>query len=132
MTKGNYPKDPVDESVDENVLELLKGENTWNHRVIKTTSEYGYYYAIHEVHYTNDIPHSLTVDPISVGGEDVESIKWTLEKMLIATEKEVIPMEYFDKFTTTPEYEELLDQIAEDQEAKEETHSYNGPDLGGC
>ena len=149
MAKNAHENDAIDDSVDlERVLELLgKGNNTWNHRIIKTTSEDGVYYAIHEVHYSDGVPHSCTVDPIAVGGEDIDSIKWTLQKMLLAADKEVIPMEYFDNLSEESDVKEKLQDIhakAENTFSKdekmfldqldmlEESDPEDRPDLGGC
>ena len=112
---------------------MIEETNTWNHRVIRVTDidpitkQPEHYYQIHEVHYTNGVPHSVTINPITVGGENIDEIKWTLEKMLMATGKEVIPMEYFDNLAKDAEQrEDELDAIADKEEIDVEI------DLGGC
>ena len=62
------------------------------------------YLDMHVVHYRkNGKPKAYTVEPVTVGGEDIDSIKWVLDKMRIALEKPVIwhgekwPKEYKDK-----------------------------------
>ena len=109
-------------------------ENTWNHRVIRITStnpvtkEQESYLQIHEVHYENGVPKSVTVDPITVGGETPEEIKWVLGKMLFSLSKDIIPMEYFDNLALTAEEEEELDRQAELEDEQDITPI----DLGGC
>ncbi len=74
----------------------------WNHRVVKriekrdaVPDEVMYY--IHEAYYPERgaKPDSITVDPIVICGEDIESIRWTLEKISIALTKPVLNYEDF-------------------------------------
>lgn len=108
-------------------------EHTWNHRVIrithidKTTDEISYYYQIHEVHYEDGTPTMVTQEPVTIGGEDIASIKWTLDKMSQALQQDSIPMEYFDMIEDLkledPEFEE---------EDEEDSDIDTDHDLGGC
>lgn len=65
---------------------------TWNHRVVKrrdkTIGED--YYAIHECFYDVDGKMGWTEQPIQVIGEDLDSLRWTLEKMMLALDRPVI------------------------------------------
>jgi hypothetical protein len=65
---------------------------SWNHRILVTEHEYigqmTKYFQIHEVYYDNEgKPNGYTANAIDVGGEDVESIEWTLNKMKEALTK---------------------------------------------
>lgn len=67
--------------------------STWNHRVVRTTNQRGnVYYAVHEAHYAEggNIPDFVTTDPIAVIGDDVASLRWTLERMIAALDNPVI------------------------------------------
>ena len=84
----------------------------WNYRVlakkvagsvsdIETGELNDVQFAIYEVHYTNDIPHSCTVNemkPISFESDiedPIESLKWQLDAMRLACEKPVLDYEDF-------------------------------------
>ncbi len=71
----------------------------WNHRVIKhfdkRTGET--WYGIHEVFYDDQVgtvsdtgKMGWTQDPIGVVGDDIESLRWTLEHMLACLDKPMI------------------------------------------
>jgi len=75
---------------------------SWNYRILKHKQKYKYssngdYYAIHEVMYENNKPHSCTKDPIDIVGEDIKSIKWQLDNIKKALNKPVIDYDYFVK-----------------------------------
>ena len=54
----------------------------WNHRLIKSVTPEGDWYAIHEVHYNDDgTPYAYTENPAVLCGNDAEEIKVTLERM---------------------------------------------------
>lgn len=55
----------------------------WNHRIIKEVCQVTgeTYLAIHEVYYNNDIPNSATIQPITILGEDISSLIWTVDKI---------------------------------------------------
>lgn len=72
---------------------------TWNHRVMRhaagTDNEY---LAIHEVYYDNeDGKEKLgwTQNPISVSGENLDELRWVLERMLRALDHPIL--EYKDE-----------------------------------
>jgi hypothetical protein len=63
----------------------------WNHRVIKTKDGVDDWYAIHEVFYDKGgNVDGITKEPISVGGNTIEELKWTLTKMLESLDKDII------------------------------------------
>lgn len=65
----------------------------WNYRVIKHKQKDGAdYLAIHEVYYDepDGAPHSCTEDAIKMIGDDIKGLRWTLRKMLKATEMEIL------------------------------------------
>lgn len=75
----------------------------WNHRVIKKRIKrlarpgFDTVYGIHEVHYDDGIPGSLTMEPISVctcdirsHKEGIKALRWTLLKMLMALKRPVL------------------------------------------
>lgn len=65
---------------------------TWNHRVIARTANGERYLNIHEVYY--DQPEgkirNWTLDPVTVGGDTVEELTETLNRMLRAVSKPVL------------------------------------------
>lgn len=79
----------------------------WNYRVMRHAPKNGEvdeWYAIHEVYYRSNDVDDLTVpvsetgcteDPVGVVGDSVESLRWSLQKMLEALEKPVL--EYSDE-----------------------------------
>ena len=54
----------------------------WNHRILAHEQDKEIFFQIHEVYY-NSIgkPNGYTEKPITIGGENIKSIKWTLNKM---------------------------------------------------
>jgi len=63
----------------------------WNHRVVKTKDGEDDWYAIHEVFYDKDgNVDGMTKQPVSVGGNTIEELKWTLTKMLESLEYNII------------------------------------------
>jgi hypothetical protein len=63
----------------------------WNHRILAHKQEDGsVYLSIHEVYYTNGIPDSYTLNPITIGSEDLKGIKWTLNRMKECLKKPIL------------------------------------------
>lgn len=74
----------------------------WNYRVMRHAPREGEvddWFAIHEVYYRSDEVDDLTVpvhetgctkDPVSVIADDVEGLRWSLQKMLEALDKPVL------------------------------------------
>ena len=59
-----------------------KIKSHWNHRVMAHEQPDGsVYFQVHEVFYKNEVPDSYTSNPITIGGEDVKSLKWTVQKI---------------------------------------------------
>lgn len=64
---------------------------TWNYRVLKFVDETGeVYFAIHEVFYQDLKPVSYGHSPALILSENVDGLKWSLNKMAEATLKPVI------------------------------------------
>lgn len=68
---------------------------TWNHRVMRHVAPSGEeFFAIHEVFYDDDgTPKGYTADAISVSGEDMDSLRWVLLRMIAATDKPILTPE---------------------------------------
>lgn len=62
----------------------------WNYRVLATEGEEDVYLQIHEVYYKDDKPISYTKNPISIGGEEIQNIKWVLNKIEECLEKPIL------------------------------------------
>lgn len=77
--------------------------NHWNYRILAKKVDNDVQYGIYEVHYTDGIPHSCTVNeiaPLSFGSDHdiedpIESIKWQLDSMRIACDKPVLDYDNF-------------------------------------
>lgn len=71
---------------------IFKYKMSWNHRILAQKQPNGdVYLQIHEVYYDeNGLPNGYTKNPVSVGGEDLKAITWTLNKMLEAKKKPVL------------------------------------------
>jgi hypothetical protein len=67
---------------------------TWNHRIVKFKSSSPDeldYFAICEVYYnTQGKPNAHTAEGVRVGGESIEELKLTLERMLACLELPII------------------------------------------
>lgn len=65
---------------------------SWNHRVMAIEDPSGeYYLQIHEVYYNEDgEPISYINDPITIGGEDIKGISWTLDAMQYILNKPIL------------------------------------------
>ena len=67
---------------------------SWNHRVMKMKDGEDDFYQIHEVFY--DIEgnvESYTKNGVTVGGNNIEEVKWVLREMLTALDKPVLDYE---------------------------------------
>jgi len=63
----------------------------WNYRILAKEYNDEVYFQIHEVYYdSNEKPNGYTENPISVGAETVDGIKWVLSKMAEAYEKPIL------------------------------------------
>jgi len=71
---------------------------TWNHRVIRHVLLEDTWLAIHEVHYDEDgEPNGCTKEPIQIIQEDLDAIKWEIDKIKSALEKPVIDFSFFEE-----------------------------------
>jgi len=71
---------------------------TWNYRVCKETYSKGTqdeedYYSIREVYYDNDKIVSVTENAVGVSGYTIDEIKFSLEKMQLALNKDVVDID---------------------------------------
>lgn len=63
----------------------------WNHRVVKSSGDWGEWYVICECFYDNDgALHSHTAEGTVAGGESVEEVREVLERMISATYAPVV------------------------------------------
>ena len=63
----------------------------WNHRILAHEHNGEVYLQIHEVYYNeNNIPDSYSKYGVSVGGETLKDIKWTLNKMMDCLSKPIL------------------------------------------
>jgi len=68
----------------------------WNHRLIRHSSKHGDWLQIHEVYYNEDgTTNGITKEAISIVGEDIKGIKWTLEKMKECLDKPILNYDDF-------------------------------------
>ena len=68
-------------------------KHTWNYRVMahhSETCEDNVYFAIHEVHYEDDIPKTHTTKCVPPMGESTEELLWALKKMMACLEQPII------------------------------------------
>lgn len=64
---------------------------SWNHRVMAHEYKDEVYFKIHEVYYdVEGVPDSYTADAISIGGESLKDMKWTLDKMQECLSKPIL------------------------------------------
>jgi len=69
----------------------------WNYRVMAIEHKGCAYLQIHEVYYNNkNIPDSYTATPISIGGEDLDTLKDVVGKLSECLTKPILW--YGDKF----------------------------------
>lgn len=75
--------------------------NIWNYRVIRQTIGSGadqvVWMAVHEVHYTNDVPTLCSERPIELGGETLEELQQELQHFQKALQLPVLEMEIFER-----------------------------------
>jgi len=80
---------------------LSSNTATWNYRVLRHEYVSGdgdteEYLAVHEVHYENDNPIGCTKEPIDLGSENLEGLRWQLEKIKEGLDKPVLDYEKFE------------------------------------
>ena len=67
---------------------------SWNHRLMKMKDGEDDFYQIHEVYYDKEgNVVSYTKNGVTVGGNDIEEVKWVLLEMLKALDKPVLDYE---------------------------------------
>ncbi len=64
----------------------------WNHRVLaKIYSSGDVEFNIHEVYYDErGEPNGYTENPVSIGGDDIKSLRWQLNKMKECLKKPIL------------------------------------------
>lgn len=66
---------------------------TWNYRVCKETFPEDDYYSIREVYYNNNGEiTAVTEDAVGVSGYTIDEMKFSLEKMNLALNKDVVDL----------------------------------------
>ena len=64
----------------------------WNHRIIKDVCQVTgeTYLAIHEVYYEKGIPNAATKNPITISGENLTSLIWTVDRIKECLRKPIL------------------------------------------
>lgn len=63
----------------------------WNHRVLAHKYQEEIYFEIYEVYYDkNGIPNGYKEKPVTIGGENIKGIRWTLNKMKECLKKPIL------------------------------------------
>lgn len=69
---------------------------SWNHRILASEHKNEMYYQIYEVYYDdNGKPNSYTENPITIGGDNIESIKWQLDHISKCLDKPILSIKDF-------------------------------------
>ena len=69
---------------------------SWNHRVLAHKDGDEVWISIHEVYYDkNGTPESYTANGVSVGGNSIKDLSWTLDKMKECLNKPILSAENF-------------------------------------
>ncbi len=64
---------------------------SWNHRILAHEQNGEIYLQIHEVYYDKSgKPNGYTANPVTIGGENLKSITWTLNKILQCRNKPIL------------------------------------------
>ena len=64
---------------------------SWNHRVLAHKYEEEIYFEIHEVYYDkNGIPNGYKEKPVTIGGENIKGMRWSLNKMKECLKKPIL------------------------------------------
>ena len=72
-------------------LNEIKQPMGWNHRILAHEDGEEMYFQIHEVYYDKEgNPNGYTTNGVSVGGDTIKSITWTLNKMKECRAKPVL------------------------------------------
>ena len=69
---------------------------SWNYRLLAKEYKGDVYYQIHEVYYDdNGKPNGYTANPITIGSNDIEGIKWQLEEITKCLDKPTLSVKDF-------------------------------------
>jgi hypothetical protein len=69
---------------------------SWNHRVLVHKDGDDIWFSIHEVYYDEkETPESYTSNGVSVGGNSIKDLSWTLDKMKKCLNKPILSLENF-------------------------------------
>ena len=66
---------------------------SWDYRVMKQKDGDDDWYQIHEVHYKDNKVHGYSKYATIIAGQNIEELKWNLEKMLESLDKEILDYE---------------------------------------
>lgn len=68
----------------------------WNYRILAHEHNEDVYFIIHEVYYDeNGIPNGYTENGVYVNGENIEDMRWSIEKMNECLEKPILSIKNF-------------------------------------
>ena len=68
----------------------------WNYRLLAHEDGDETFLQAHEVHYDLDgVPNGYTAKAVRIGSEDIEGIKWTLDKLRECLDKPVLSASNF-------------------------------------
>jgi hypothetical protein len=69
---------------------------SWNHRVLAHKDGNDWFFQIHEVYYDNQhVPNGYTENPVTVGGESLDAVRWVLDNMKDCVDKPILSAENF-------------------------------------
>jgi hypothetical protein len=94
-----------------------KRNSGWNHRVLVTEHKGELYFQIHEVYYTKGKPDSYTANPVSLGADTIDGLRWTLKHMKKCLVKPALwgddrfPSEYEDEWMK--QYGEFINGVTD-------------------
>lgn len=64
---------------------------TWNHRILAHETKDGFFFQVHEVYYNKDYnPISYTENAVSIVGNNLDEINWSLDKIKECTNKPIL------------------------------------------
>jgi hypothetical protein len=71
---------------------------SWNHRVLAHKDWDDWHFEIYEVYYDdNGIPNAYAENGVSVSGDSIKSMNWTLDKMKECLSKPILLVDGFPK-----------------------------------
>jgi hypothetical protein len=104
---------------------------TWNHRIVKKQhligDEIHYTYGIHECHYDDKGKvHSCTVEPVTIGGDEVKDIVWTLKHIQSALTKETLNFDNIPEDEAVSPWDEVDKIVTKHSKSKKKFKNRRG------